>query len=124
MQKTLEVKPMLQYEAEARLGKEIDNPNGNPLGFLICDTETLQWDWIPEERFNYKPCETIEDNTFIFQSEIDKWQTFFRQYSKNKKGISQSERMQVYQINKHLKAIDNAVCKILNENIINNTQNL
>ena len=124
MQKTLEAKPMLQFEAEARLGREVNNTNGNPLGFLICDTDTLQWDWIPEEQFHYKPCETIEENTFIFKNEIDKWQTFFHQYSKNKKGISQSERMQVYQINKHLRAIDTAVCKILNENIINNTQNL
>ncbi len=123
MQKMLEAQPMLQFEAEARLGREVENTNGNPMGFLICDTETLQWNWIPEELFHCKPCETINEHTFIFQSEIDKWQTFFRQYSKNKKGISQSERMQVYQINKHLKALNNAVCKILNENIIN-TSNL
>ena len=124
MQKTLEAEPMLQYEAEARLGREIDNPTNDAMGFLVCDLETLKWDWVPENHFQGRPCDTPLENTFIFQNMVDKWKTFFRQYPKNKKDISQYERLQVYQINKHLKALDAAVCKILNLNIINNATEL
>lgn len=124
MQKTLEAEPMLQYEAEARLGREINNTTNDAMGFLVCDLETLQWDWIPEAHFQGKPCDTTLENTFIFQNMIDKWKTFFHQYPKNKKDISQYERLQVYQINKHLKALDMAVSKILNLNIINNATEL
>lgn len=124
MQKTLEAEPMLQYEAEARLGREVSNTTNDAMGFLVCDMETLQWDWIPESQFRGKPCDTPLENTFIFQNAIDKWRTFFHQYPKNQKDISQYERLQIYQINKHLKAIDAAVCKILNLNIINNTTEL
>lgn len=124
MQKMLEAEPMLQYEAEARLGREVNNTTKDTMGFLVCDIETLQWNWIPESKFNGKPCDTPIENAFLFQNTIDKWQTFFHQYPKNKKGMSQSERLQIYQINKHLKAIDAAICKILNLNIINNTTDL
>lgn len=124
VQKTLEAEPMLQYEAEARLGREIDNTTSDPMGFLVCDLETLQWDWIPESKFQGKPCDTPLENVFLFQNAIDKWKTFFHQYPKNKKDMSQYERLQVYQINKHLKALDAATCKILNQNIINNTKEL
>lgn len=124
VQKMLEVEPMLQYEAEARLGREVTNTTHDAMGFLTCDLNTLQWDWIPESQFQGKPCDTLLENTFIFQDMIDKWQTFFHQYPKNNKNISQSERLQIYQINKHLKAIDATICKILNLNIINNATEL
>lgn len=124
VQKTLEAEVMLQYEAEARLGREVNNTTNDAMGLLVCDLETLQWDWVPESQFRGKPCDTPLENIFIFQSLIDKWKTFFHQYPKNKKGMSQHERLQVYQINKHLKALDAAICKILNLNIINNATEL
>lgn len=116
--------PMLQYEAEARLGREVNNTSKNATGYLVCDTDTLKWDWIAEQAFKGKPCDTITENTFIFHDEINKWQAFFHKYPKEKDGISQSERLQVYQINRHLKALNAAVQKILNINILNDTQNL
>lgn len=121
VQKTFEVEPMLQYEAEARLGHEINNPSKEYMGVLTCDTETLKWDWVPETHFRGKPCETPLDNAFLFRDFITQWQTFFRKYPKIKEHLSQNERLQVYQINRHLKAIDTAIQKILNLNIINNT---
>lgn len=124
VQKTLEAEEMLQFEAEARLGREIDNPSKEYMGFLTCDTATLKWDWIPESQFDGKPCDTPLENVFLFQDFISKWQTFFRKYPKVKERISQDERLQVYQINRHLKAIDTAMQKILNLNIINNTTEL
>ena len=124
VKKTLEADPMLQYEAEARLGREIDNTTSDAMGFLVCDLETLKWDWVPESQFKGKPCDSPLENMFLFQNAIDKWKAFFHQYPKNKKGIPQCERLQVYQINKHLKAINAAACKILNLNIINNTKEL
>lgn len=119
MQKTLEAEPMLQYEAEAKLGREIDNASDKDMGFLTCDMETLQWDWVPEASFKGKPCETAMENVFLFQTAINDWTTFFRQYTKNNRGMPQEERLQVYQINRHLKAIKAATDKILNINIIN-----
>lgn len=124
MQKTLEVEPMFQYEAEARLGREINNPSNDAEGFLVCDTETLQWDWMPESLFRGKPCNTATENIFIFRDDINKWKNFFHQYPKENKSISQDERLQIYQINKHLKNIDIALRKILNLNIINNPSDL
>lgn len=61
VQKTLEAEPMLQYEAEARLGREINNQTKDSAGFLVCDMETLKWDWIAESMFNGKPCDTIPE---------------------------------------------------------------
>lgn len=119
MQKTLEAEPMLQCEAEAKLGREIVNTSKDDMGFLTCDMETLQWDWVPEASFKGKPCETAMENVFLFQNAISNWATFFRQYTKANKGMSQEERLQVYQINKHLKAIKVVADKILNINIIN-----
>lgn len=124
VQKTLEAMPMLQCEAEARLGREVVNKSKSDAGYLICDTNTLQWDWVAEQSFNGQPCDTITENTYIFHNEINKWETFFHKYSKEKEGVSQEERRQVYQINRHLKALDAAIRKILNINIINDTQNL
>lgn len=123
VQKTLEAEPMLQYEAEARLGREINNQTKDSAGFLVCDMETLKWDWIAESMFNGKPCDTISENTYIFQNELNKWRTFFYKYTKEKEHITQAERLQVYQINKHLKALSVAINKIMNINILN-TQNL
>lgn len=119
MQKTLEAEPMLQCEAEAKLGREIANTSKDDMGFLTCDMETLQWDWVPETSFRGKPCETAMENVFLFQGAINDWATFFRQYTKANRGMSQEERLQVYQINKHLKAIKTIADKILNINIIN-----
>lgn len=124
MQKTLEAEEMLQFEAEARLGREINNQSKESMGFLTCDTKTLKWDWIPESAFDGKPCDTPSENVFLFKDFINKWQLFFRKYPKIKEHISQDERLQVYQINRHLKAIDTAMSKILNINIINNTTEL
>lgn len=123
VQKTLEAEPMLQYEAEARLGREINNQTKDSAGFLVCDMKTLKWDWIAESMFNGKPCDTISENTYIFQNELNKWRTFFYKYTKEKEHITQAERLQVYQINKHLKALSVAINKIMNINILN-TQNL
>lgn len=119
VQKTLEAEPMLQYEAEARLGREIDNRTKDSAGFLVCDMQTLKWDWIADSMFNGKPCETMTENTFIFQNELSKWKTFFGKYTKEKEGITQTERLHVYQINRHLKALSAITNKILNINILN-----
>jgi hypothetical protein len=124
VQKTLEAEEMLQYEAEARLGREINNQTKECMGFLTCNIETLEWDWEPETTFRGKPCDTPLENAFLFQDFVSKWQTFFRKYPKIKENISQDERLQVYQINRHLKAINVAIQKILNCSIINNTTEL
>lgn len=119
MRKTLEAKPMFQYEAEARLGREVSNTSKSNMGFYVCDTGTSQYNWIQEDSFNAKPCETLTENVFIFKDDINKWMTFFRQYTKNKKEITRYEQTQVYLINKYLKGIDAAINKILNTNILN-----
>lgn len=120
IEQTVEAEPMFQYEAEARMGREINNKSKEDNGFLTCNMKTLQFDWVNESNFKGKPFDSdVEKMAYIYQK-LNEWQTFFRQYTKVNKKISQDERLQIYHINRHFKALNVALNKILNINILNN----
>lgn len=118
IQKEIEAEPMLQFEAEARLGREIDNKSQEDMGFLTCNMQTLQFDWIRESLFEGKAFDTPNERMFYLYNKLSEWQTFFRQYTKTNTKISQDERLQVYLINRHIKAMLVSLCKILNINTL------
>lgn len=118
IQKEIEAEPMLQFEAEARLGREIDNKSQEDMGFLTCNMQTLQFDWVRESLFEGKAFDTPNERMFYLYNKLSEWQTFFRQYTKVNTKISQDERLQVYLINRHIKAMLVSLCKILNINTL------
>lgn len=118
---TLEAEPMYQYEAEAKMGREISNPYKEDLGYLICDMETLKFDWIKESDFKGKRFDTLEEKMLVLYNRLTQWETFFKDYTKKQKKITSDERQQVYRINRHIKALSLALTKILNINILKNT---
>ena len=122
IQKEIEAEAMFQFEAEARMGQEIDNDTQEDNGFLTCDMQTLQFDWVRESKFEGRPFDTPTEKMFYLHDKLPIWQAFFRQYTKANKRISQDERLQVYLINRHLKAIDMALNKILNINTLSNIE--
>lgn len=118
IQKTIEAEPMFQYEAEARLGREIDNNTKEDAGFLTCNMDNLQFDWVPESKFEGRAFDAPDERMFYLYDKLAEWQTFFRNYTKSKARISQDERLQIYLINRHLKAVSTALGKVLNINTL------
>lgn len=121
IQKEIEAEPMLQFEAEARLGREIDNKSQENMGFLTCNMQTLQFDWVRESLFEGRAFDTPNERMFYLYSKLSEWQIFFRQYTKVNSKMSQDERLQVYLINRHIKALLASLCKILNINTLKET---
>lgn len=119
--KTIEAEPMLQFEAEARMGREIDNNSKEDMGFLTCDMQTLQFDWVQESKFEGRAFDSPNERMFYLYDKLTEWQTFFRQYTKVNANMSQDERLQVYLINRHIKAMITSLCKILNINTLKET---
>lgn len=120
IEKTFEAEPMVKYEAEARLGKEVGDDTKEDKGFLTCDMKTLQFNWIPESKFEGKVIDSLNDEMLYIYDKLSKWQTFFRNYTKEKVKMSQDERLQIYLINRHLKAVNTSLNKILNINHLEN----
>lgn len=118
IQQTIEAEPMYQYEAEARMGREIDNNSREDYGYLTCDPATLQFDWVKESDFKGKLFDSPLDRMYCLHNMLSEWEMFFREHTKNNRRISQDERLQVYLINRHLKALDRALSKILNINAL------
>lgn len=117
IQKEIEAEPMLQFEAEARMGREIDNNSKEDMGFLVCDMQTLQFNWVQESKFEGKPFDSTHEQMLHLYNKLTWWQTFFRQYTKRTK-MSQDERLQTYLINRHIKAMITSLGKILNINTL------
>lgn len=118
IQKEIEAEPMLQFEAEARMGREIDNDSNEDVGFLTCDMLTLQFDWVQGSKFEGKPFDSAHEKMLHLYNKLTWWQTFFRQYTKVNNKLSQDERAQAYLINRHIKAMIASLCKILNINTL------
>lgn len=118
IQKTIEAEPMLRTEAEARLGREIDAPIRETVGYLSCDMDKLKWDWVPQNNFEGKPFNTPLEQLMVFSSQLEYWQRFFSAYNKNKTNISQQERLQIYKINRHMEFFADAIKKVININQI------
>lgn len=113
---------MLQSEAEARLGREIDNSSNEDVGFLTCNMQTLQFDWVRESLFDGKAFDSPSERMLYLYGKLTEWQAFFRQYTKTATGVSQDERLQVYLINRHIKAVIASLCRILNINFLKTTK--
>lgn len=122
IQKEIEAEPMLQFEAEARLGREIDNKSKEDMGFLTCNMQTLQFDWVKESLFEGRAFDSPTERMFYLYEKLTEWQTFFRQYTKINPKMSQDERLQVYLVNRHIKALITSLCKILNINTLKTTE--
>lgn len=118
IQKEIEAEPMLQYEAEARMGREVNNDSKEDMGFLTCDMQTLQFDWVHESKFEGKPFDSTYEQMLHLYSRLTWWQTFFRQYTKSNTKMSHDERLQTYLINRHIKAMITSLNKILNINTL------
>lgn len=121
IERTLEAEPMYQYEAEAKMGREIDNPYKEDLGYLVCDMETLKFDWIKESQFKGRAFDTLEEKMYVLYDRLKHWETFFKEYTKKQKSITSDERQQVYRMNRHIKALNLALTKILNINTLKRT---
>lgn len=118
MLKTVEAEPMLQSEAEAKLGREVGHDK-NALGYLICDTKTLQWDWLSEFRFDGLLFETDIDKLQVLLRKTDEWRLFIIKFLKNNQRLTPDQRRTLYQANRHLKGVNDALSKFLSSNIIN-----
>lgn len=117
--KLVEAEPMLKSEAEAKLGYEINNPTDSDEGYLMCDSNTLKWHWIPRSLFDVQKCDTPIERIMLLHEKMDICQKFFKGYNKVKRDCSPEERQQVYLINRHIKPLQAAITKILNFNFIN-----
>lgn len=120
--KTVEAEPMLQFEAEARLGREIDNTTKEDAGFLTCNMDNLQFDWVPESEFGGRAFDSLDEQMFYLHEKLSEWHTFFTSYTKNKPSATKDEKLQVYLINRHIKAMSTALGKILNINSLKKTK--
>lgn len=118
IQKEIEAEPMLQFEAEARMGREIDNGSNEDMGYLTCDMQTLQFNWVQESKFEGKPFDSSYEQMLYLYNKLAWWQTFFRQYTKSNTKVSHDERLQTYLINRHIKAMITSLGKILNINTL------
>ena len=116
IQKTIEAEPMLRYEAEARLGREIDSNQDD--GFLVCDMAKLKFDWVSEANFHARPFDSETERMFFLHGKIDEWQKFLSKYAKENHQISQAERTQICLIGRHMRAIRTSLTKILNINAL------
>lgn len=118
IQKTIEAEPMLKAAAEARLGREIDSERKDNMGYLTCDMETLQWTWVPESKFEGKPCDTPLEKLEALQGQMASWKNFFATYNKNKPNMTLQERNWIYQANRHVDFFMETISKIININQI------
>lgn len=121
IQKTIEAEPMFKYEAEARLGHELEGKAEDAAGFLVCDMNGLKWNWVPEEKFTGVPCDTPQEQLMVFLRQLREWTSFFEKYNKIKAGVDKQERLWVYNTVKHLKLLNTTLMKILNKNYIDTT---
>lgn len=117
IQQVLEAEPMPRKTAEERMKREIDSTEDS--GFLTCDLTSLQFDWIGKPDFKGRPFDSPIERMFFLHDRLPEWIAFFRQHTKNNAKMSQDERLQVYLINRHLKALDQALNKILNIHTLN-----
>lgn len=117
IQQVLEAEPMPRKTAEERMKREISSSQED--GFLTCDLTTLQFDWVGKSDFKGRPFDSAIERLFFLHDRLPEWLAFFRSRTKNNPKMSQDERVQTYLINRHLKAIDQALNKILNIDTLN-----
>lgn len=121
IQKTIEAEPMFKHEAESKLNKKLECGTDDSVGYLVCDMEKLKWNWIQEEKFEGVPFDTPPEQLLLFLKEIRQWTTFFKKYNREKPNTDRQEQLWVYNVNKHLRLLNDVLMKILNKNYIDVT---
>lgn len=121
IQQTIEAEPMCRTDAEAKMGHEASCHSREDDGFLTCDMQTLKFDWVNESNFKGVVFDTPIERMFYLHDKLPEWRALFNGFTKNNPKLSNNERLQAYLINRHLKAIDVALQKILNVNVLNST---
>lgn len=118
IRKEIDVQEASQDVAEQKLGHPVINKKKSKDGYLVCDSDTLKWDWLHKQDFRATPFDSDIEKIIEYEKELSGWQRTFLMYTKNNPNISLDEKQITYNINRHLRHLSQSIKKLISINTI------